>query len=273
LSLYGIETLDELLSWQSPDIPNIIDHSILASKSRLFIYGARKSWKSGLILYTGFCLANGDDWFGIKTVQTPVLIYQAELPKHMFKERIAKYSQCEQKAMADNLLIKVETDRLKLDTNLGLSTMSKYLERAKALFKGRGFVVILDPLFKMMAGHPSDSRDTQELLDNIDLLKEKYDCAFIVVHHTRKTQVTAEGAQDFGVEEMTGSGKLGDWCDTAMRIKVTNPQPHGLGNKVEMTFDLARSADKPLPIIKAKFDKDTLHPVNISTTYPEEPNE
>jgi len=88
----AIENLSELERWQPPNRGNsIISDGILDPGTAMLLFGPPKSWKSMASLNLGFCIASGLPWFGYSTTQSVVLIFQAELPKAVFKKRVMKF--------------------------------------------------------------------------------------------------------------------------------------------------------------------------------------
>ena len=88
----AIENLSELEHWQPPNRGNsIISDGILDPGTAMLLFGPPKSWKSMASLNLAFCIASGLPWFGYSTTQSVVLIFQAELPKAVFKKRVMKF--------------------------------------------------------------------------------------------------------------------------------------------------------------------------------------
>lgn len=258
------ETLDEFLSWQSPDrTEDVISDGILVPQSRLIIFGNPKSWKSGLALYTATCIATGRPWFGHKTTKSLPYLYQVELPKYAFQLRTRKFFTYENglrpQIMFENAV------RLKLDTSYGANALEKDIASIHNSYPDQHIVLILDNIYKCMSGHISDPKDTERLLDNIDELKDRHKITAILIHHTRLSHFDSDGKIiDAGAEDAMGSSYFNNWCDTMLRLKLLDPPPFGAGTTVKADFLLARNADKYLSGFKIRWSRTTLHPHLVS---------
>jgi hypothetical protein len=71
---------------KSDDTKWLIDYFI-ADKSINLIYAPAGSFKSSLMLYASKCVAGGNDFLGIKTLQRRVLYLDYENPAHVLKTR------------------------------------------------------------------------------------------------------------------------------------------------------------------------------------------
>lgn len=253
----SFDTLDELMAWQPPEQKFIIDSGILHPETRLLIFGpAKRAWKSNLALHTAFCLAEGSEWFGFQTTPCLPFIVQTELPKALYKKRVQTYIS-HRRPLSHRVIFKT-IHRLKLDTPWGADVLEKDIALAQARFPNNHIVLILDPLYKLMAGHITDDYDVKKFQDNIDELKDKYKISIILIHHTRLTRLDARGYEtDLGAEEMFGSSMFNNWCDTACKISPRTKYDDG---KVKLTFELVRHAESILPSLDIQWSRLTLQP-------------
>jgi hypothetical protein len=263
-----VDNLTQLLAWQPVHKEFIIDQGILQPGTRMILFGSPKTWKSMSSIHTGFCLATGTDWFGYHTNKQAVLIYQVELPKLSFRNRIEKYNH---NILGHTHSIFFETaQRVKLDTSYGLAAIQKSIAEVKARCPNLHLTVILDPVYKLMSGNVADEQDTKRFIDNCDSLIDKEDIALILVHHSRKAKYDDGGKQfEFGSEDMFG-GELQKWCDTAVSHKLLNP--FGAKNKVKVSFDLTRNADSILNPFDITWSRTNLLP-EVTRTYAPESDE
>lgn len=259
-----IENIQQLISWEPPFQETIIDKGILLPQTRLIIFGQAKSWKSMLAMHTAFSLANGTPWFGFKTTKCLIFHLQVELPKSAEQKRVIKYAK-NANSYPTNVAFKTAS-RLKIDTSFGLSSLSKDVEEVKARFPAyNNLVLILDPLYLLMAGHISDEYDAKKFLENVNDVKEKYGLAVILIHHTRLTRLNNAGeVVDLGPEEMMGSSYLNNWCDTAVKVRLLNPYTGS--DLVKLTFELTRNAEDLLPSFEIQWSRATLLPTIAKRT-------
>ena len=253
-----VENIKQLIAWKPPRQDPIIEGGILLPETRFFIFGAAKTWKSMLSLYTSFVLAKGDEWLGYKTQPSVVLKYQAELPKAIDRDRVMKYARAYNE-YPDNLFFNTPVDRIKLDTTWGIQSLQKDIEEVMNRCPDLRLVVILDPLYKLMQGHISDEYDVKKLQDNLDELKNKLHFSIILIHHSRLTKTDSSGGIiDLGAEETMGSSYWNNWCDTMLRTKLLNP--FTTKDKVELDFFLTRNAQAIIPDMELIWSRLDLHP-------------
>ena len=120
-------------------------------------------------------------------------------------------------------------------------------------------VLILDCLYKLMAGHISDEYDAKQLIDNLDELKDKYKLSLILIHHVHKTRFGADGNKiDLGPEESMGSSYWGNWVDTMIRVKLLDQST--TSKRTEMSFELTRNAEDTLNPFRVEWSRQTLQP-------------
>jgi len=211
-----------------------------------------------LSLYTAFRLASGEDWFGFKTAPVATFKYQSELPKAIDRDRIEKYARGAN-SYPDFVFFKTSTERVKLDTSWGLTSLKKDIQEVKSRSPCKHLVVILDPLYKLLAGHISEEYDVKKFQDNMDDLKEELDLSLVIIHHARLQRIDSGGkVVDLGPEEAMGSSYFNNWCDTMIRVKMLNPYTGS--DKVEISFELARNAQAPLPKFRVHWSRATLQP-------------
>ena len=271
-----IDNLSQLRIWKPPYIGDaIISDGILLPETRLLAVGAPKAWKSMQSIHLGTCIATGRSWFGYKTRQCSILKIQTELPKATDKERILKYmehfkSKHGLTADPDNVFFKTPQEKFKLDTPVGYAQLKHDIEEVKSRSNpGTQLVLVLDPLYKMMAGKITDEYDVKKFQDNIDDLMHQYHFATIMAHHTRKSrgeQDSGGNLLDFGGEESMGSSYWGNWCDTFLKLTVKNPFKGK--DIVAIQFIYTRNAQRDLPDFQIKWERNTLLPELLTCEAP-----
>lgn len=254
----SIDNLQQLISWQPEHQNAIIEGGILLPETRLMIFGQAKAWKSMLSLYTAFTIANGADWFGYKTSKATTLKYQAELPKAIDRDRVIKYAKGAN-SYPPNVFFKTVYERIKLDTSWGIASLNKDIEDVKRRSPDSHLVLILDPLYMLMAGHISDEYDVKKFQDNLNESKSKYHYSIIIIHHSRLTRVDSSGTiVDLGAEEVMGSSYWNNWCDTMIRVKLLDPFTEK--RNVEVSFELYRNAQTLLSNFQVRWERSNLQP-------------
>ena len=231
-------------------------------ETTFMIFGQAGAWKSMLSLHTAFAIANGLSWFGYKTAKAATLKYQAELPKAIDRDRVAKYARGAN-SYPSNVFFKTVYERVKLDTSWGIASFNKDVQEVKTRCPDSHLVVILDPLYMLMAGHISDEYDVKKFQDNIKESKTKLQYSIIIIHHSRLTRVDSSGSVvDLGAEEVMGSSYWNNWCDTMVRVKLLNP--YSGSDRIEISFDKVRNAQTILPGFQVRWDRSNLQPTVTS---------
>ena len=253
-----IDNIKQLIAWQPEKQNAIVEEGILLPETRLMIFGQPKAWKSMMALHTAFVIANGLSWFGYKTSKAATLKYQAELPKAIDRERVIKYAKGTN-SYPQNVFFKTVYERIKLDTSWGIASFNKDIQEVKNRCPDSHLVVILDPLYMLMAGHISDEYDVKSLQANLDESKNKYHYSIIIIHHSRLTRVDSSGSVvDLGAEEVMGSSYWNNWCDTMIRVKLLDPFTEK--RNVEISFELVRNAQTLLPNFQVRWSRSNLQP-------------
>lgn len=259
-----IDNIHQLMEWKPPLTNPIIEEGILDPETRMIIFGNAKAWKSMLALHTSFVLAEGAKWFGFSTAPVTTLKYQVELPKAIDRKRVVKFAKGRNSYPA-NIFFKTPTERIKLDSSWGIMSLEKDVIEVQSRNPDTHLVLLLDPLYKLMAGHISDEYDVKKFQDNIDELKAKHHFTIIIIHHSRLTKVDPSGAIiDLGAEELMGSSYWNNWFDSVVRVKLLNP--YAGANLVKMTFEMTRNTEIILPEFEIRWDRSNLQP-SIARRY------
>jgi hypothetical protein len=144
-----------------------------------FIVGPPKSFKSFFALEMAFALATGKPFLGEFTIPSPrsVLLIQEESGRKAFQERIRRaggiYGQ------ADNAYF-ISNRPYNLEKSEGLERLRVEIETH------RPAMVILDPLASFVRGDENRQQEMGAFIRTIRDLRNKYDCAFCIVHHSKK---------------------------------------------------------------------------------------
>lgn len=262
--LLTIENTCELLAWKPAYHKSIISDGLLLPETGMIIFGSAKAWKSAMALHTGYCIANGYDWFGFKTNKSTVFKYQVELPKAVDRRRVEKYMNGNRPS---NMFYKT-APYSKIDTSYGKMSLEKDIQIVQSRSPDSHVVLILDPIYLLITGHISDDYDIKKLLDSLNEMKAKHGITVILIHHTHKTRVDSSGEViDLGSEEIMGSSYFNNWADTMVRVKLLNP--YSGSNRVRMTFELARNNETGrLPSMELLWNRSNLRPAIIKREEP-----
>jgi len=293
-------TISDLLEWKPPHYTRIISSGVLNVGNRMIIFGDEGSWKSILAVHTGHCIARGSRWLGFNTYPSNVLRLQVELPMYIDRERHEKYCDGSRQiflakdertdmptaefdklaneaityAYPDNYITRTE-QFIHIDESIGWESLLRNIRLLTSYFPDAPLVVILDPLYKMFNRDINEETDVKPLLDKVDLIMEEVrniGVSFIIVHHTRKSKTDESGIPiAMGSQDATGSRAWMRWADTILRI---DPDPGDKSmTKVTATFTKHRNADRVLPTIRLRWDRETLHPQIMQSIFPKQEDE
>ena len=283
---HRLYTVQDLLSWQPPPATRLIHSGILNINNRMLIFGDEGSSKSILALHTAHTLSRGSQWLGFMTSPCNVYRLQVELPMYTDRERIAKYCYSSRTIYlakhTQQILNSDHADRLEelaksysypstiinrteqfihIDESSGWESLKQDIDNCISFLPPAPLVIILDPLYKMFNRDLNNETDFKPLIDKMDILMadSKVGIAFIIIHHSRKSQTDSTGAVlNLGSQEATGTRAILRYVDTAMQVIPYHNDP--TLSRVTAVFTKHRNAEEPLPVIGIKWNRDTLHP-------------
>lgn len=266
-----IDSLSQLRSWNPPYRPDaIIEDSLLLPETAMLMFGSAKSWKTMHSTHLAFCLATASPWFGYDTRQCTVLKVQVELPKYQDKLRVTKYSDGN-KLSPKNIFFYTPDQSLLLDTTYGIQALTKVIEETKkrSPTPDDPLVIILDPVYLLMAGNESDGPDVKKFQQKLGDVRKSQQVTFVIISHARLGKTDASGGIiDMGAEEIMGSSLWNNWCDTMVRFQLLNPYSGSNINKV--TFAYHRNAQQFHPAFTIKWNRANLVPEIIQRDIVEE---
>ena len=200
-----------------PKVPFFIK-GWLPKQGRLEIYAPPKTGKSFLAQQMARCIASGQPFLGMPTVQGKVLFLQFELGAEILQSRMKDTGKD-----YDGVYVGCTFD-LKLDTTSGQDQLVRALEAIQP------DVLIFDPFYKMLRGDENEIKDVRNVLDFLDsCVIEIFKCSVVIIHHPGKN--LSLGGR--------GSSVLEDWHDTVVEMK-RQPQ-----QRAKLTPKLMRHAETP----------------------------
>lgn len=209
------QEFNAFLAQAYPPIRSIIEPGLLTYGGYMMIYGATSTYKTWLVLDMAHAVTTGRDWLGYKTNKARVLMVQVEMTPMMYQDRAKKLHARGGIPTGAFWLLNDET--LKLYDYAGQNELEAAIRDTAC------DLVIIDCLYRVLSSQESDAVLVGRMLDFFARLRQKYGCAFVLVHHTRKQQRGNEGdTPDAGVEESRGSQGLGDWPDTTIRLTAVS---------------------------------------------------
>ena len=185
-SWLNFEDVDQL-----PDVePEVIIKGLLRIGEKLGITSGSKNFKTWVLLYLGFCIANGLDFLGFKTKQSKVIVFDLELSRWALKRRLQRI----QKELGTGDFKNVKVCGLRGKARLFCKNLNRVKDRIVA---GEFKVVIIDPAYKFLLG--KDERDNgmvAGILEDLTVFCMEAQVAMIYVHHHSKGNQAEKNSLD-----------------------------------------------------------------------------
>lgn len=190
--------MTDILNSEFHDPPCIIDQ-LVWEQDNIILLGAAKSSKSILLQQLGFSASSGEPFLDQYKVhkKCKVAMFQAEgkMPETISRcQKMAK----EIPIIAENFLW-FHVPGIAMNKP---ETPGKIIE---LLGDFKPDIMMFDPLYKMKSGGSLKDDDVAgDITQNMDILKDKYECTMIIAHHEHRIKID------------TGSGKIIEEGDNAI---------------------------------------------------------
>jgi len=171
-------------------------HGWLPKMGKAEIFGSAKAGKSFLAVQLARCIGAGEPFLGIPTSKGRVLYIQFELGPKVLQGRLIATGQAYEDVYVGTSF------SMMLDRAEGQDALRREIEAVQPE------VLILDPLYKAMAGDENESSDMKVVCNFLDTLIEDYKLSILLLHHTGKD--TTRGGR--------GSSVLEGWVDSYIRM-------------------------------------------------------
>jgi len=241
-------TPNELMAWRPPYQEYVIANDILLSQGTMGIYGAEGRWKSMLAIDLMYKVATGREWFGFKSVMSPVYYFQSEIPQRPLQKRSTKY-QLGNGIVTDNCWLATDLYE-KIDKSWGAGLMEKELERTHPK------VLIIDPIYNSVSAKLVDDYDVGLVIDRLNQWRKKFGCAIVLIHHDRQQEHVEGQAFHYGTDEWFGSSRWKRWLDTMLYVELENDGDRFVDLK--LTFEKTRHAEGKIAPIVIEADRSNL---------------
>lgn len=248
------QELQEFLDWAPTHPEPLIGSGLLYSQGKGILYGRYKTFKSMMAMNAALAIADGRPFIGFDTPEhgAKVLYLQLEMPHPLLHKRQVKlwsaWSEDNKDYRTQKQVFYWTEPFLKLNKGDGLSVLQRQITTIKPA------VVIIDPIYKIMAGGLRDSDQVGALLDNLDKLIADHQVAFFLVGHTRKSAFEEEA--EWGSDDLIGSVLFSAWADTIIKVSKKG----GKDNKdlLQVNFDVVRNAEDVIEPKEVLFDREKL---------------
>ncbi len=226
--------------------PEWLIKGVVAQQSTTMVYGEWGLGKSFMVLDMALTATTGEDWFGPGEVNRPLKsLYIIAEGAGWWARRIQAYADYRGKVNSENFRI------IPHAVNLWHKPSPDYtdlvdLERAIADF--RPDIVVIDTWVRCTSafGMQEDSAgDTAKVMTELDRMRDKYNCSFVLVHHpTKSGGFRGSGNQGASLEIIVVLDRVGDGDSFAVSPEKGNHmepwEPFSLGFEGVQTGQDAR---------------------------------
>jgi hypothetical protein len=176
----------------------VVIEGFLRIGEKLGITAGTKRFKTWLLLYIAYCVANGIDFLGFKTKQSKVVFFDLELSRSGLKRRLNRIQKAVGVGDFENLKVCSLRGKASLFCNNFWRIKTRIMEMGAK-------VVIIDPVYKFLLGKEENSNGVvADVLERLTVFCMEAEVALIYVHHHSK------GNQS-GKESMDRSSGAGAW--------------------------------------------------------------
>jgi len=175
-----IETLKSLYSSDVPKREVLVD-PVIGKKEIIVLSALPKIGKSILALNLALCLARGENWLNFPINKpTRVIIFQQEISRESYKERISKMFSSEKDLnFLENISINKERG-LNFDTAQGRLALSGAIESFQPEF------VIIDPFIDFHSKKENATEEMGAMFKTFKSIVDRHGITIFIVHHFSK---------------------------------------------------------------------------------------
>ena len=208
-----LRPISELLGMPEVDPDWLVDQ-LFTVGSNGWVAAEPKIGKSWVVLELAYALSTGTAFLGRFSIKQPrrVVYVQEEDSLQRVLRRLKKIIKGDPSrgTPSDDYWLWSIRVGFKLDSLLWMEKLRQEIIAHKAE------VVILDVFNRLHSSDDSKQQEMTTILNNLTLLTNDYGCAFIIVHHNRKTQ---QGNEARGNQMMRGSGVLAGWSECSLYLR------------------------------------------------------
>lgn len=206
-SKFRIYTGKELLEMSNIKRPYLIE-GFLKEKDSVILVGEEKSGKSICTFQQCMALTSGSPFLGQFKVQKELKVVYVQLEGEIedSSDRLTRM----------NKVLDFNPDNFQLYYTgaMDLQDPAEALVFAEKFEEFNPDVIFVDPIYFAFSGDLNDNTVVRAFTSNIRAIKNKLQCAIVLVHHTHRTKYTHKGdIIDQGDEAIFGSKFFKAWAD------------------------------------------------------------
>lgn len=176
--------------------PEEIIKGILHIGEKFGITAGSKRFKTWLLLYLSYCVANGLPFLGHKTKKSKVAIFDLELSKNALRRRLSRV----QKAIGGGDFNNIRICSLRGKARKFCRAIKSSDQPLQKLILAEGIeLVIIDPVYKFLLGRDENSNGiVADILEDLTEFCDASGVALAYVHHHSKGNQANKDARDRG---------------------------------------------------------------------------
>jgi hypothetical protein len=193
-------------------LPPVIIEGLLSRGEKFQLAGGSKSSKSWVLIDLGISVAAGLPWWGFKTVQTPVIYLNLEIPRPFFEMRVREVAAAHHIPVPELFTVWHLRGARLYEPDRWAAFKLALIEECKVLAHP---LILNDPLYKLMGrGNELHTGDVQTVLDQLEEIVELVEGANASSHHYSK----GNQANKEAIDRASGSGVFQRDPDTLFPI-------------------------------------------------------
>ena len=209
------DALDVDLGGERPDPTPVLIEGILHVRDKMLLAGPSKAGKSFALMELCGAIATGSDWLGWRCNASRVMYVNLELTKTSCRTRFYDVFTTMGVGPADVSNVIVWNLKGK---GKALAKLAPALVRRAV--KNEVGVVVIDPIYKVMAGDENNARDIGEFTNTLDRIAEDAGISVIYCHHHSK----GYQGEKRSIDRASGSGVFGRDADAIVDMIELNPE-------------------------------------------------
>lgn len=196
--------LDTMLGENLPALKPALIDGLLRVGHKMLVSGPSKAGKSFALISLCIALAEGWEWFGMECRKSRVMYVNLELDEASCFNRFADVYR---KMEASGARRRANASAIDVWNLRGLAEpMGRLLPKMVRRAKKRGAeVVVIDPIYKVMAGDENSAGDMAAFANLFDALSREAGCSVIYCHHHSK----GYQGDKRSIDRASGSGVFG----------------------------------------------------------------
>lgn len=220
-----------------PTRPEII-HGLLRRGDKLVLGGGSKSCKTWFAASLAIAISAGLPFLGFKTIKTPCLFINLELPDDVMWERMARL-------FLENRINPADCD-IRFWNLRGLRNLSvEELDRQITALDLKAGFIALDPLYKLLGDRSeNDSSEMASLFQIIEGIAHRLNAAALIPAHFSKGNQSEKSA----IDRISGSGAIGRDADALITMTA-----HEEEDAFTLDFTLRSYAPQPPLVIRWEY--------------------